>query len=52
MPPPDEIHRGVEIVVGTLVVVGGGGSRKRLWYTTDIIHLPFGMIWDLTVSET
>ena len=29
--PPDEIHRGVEIVVDILVVVGGGGSRKRLW---------------------
>ena len=31
MPPPDEIHRGVEIVVDILVVFGGGGSRKRLW---------------------
>ena len=31
MPPPDETHRGVEIGVDILVVVGGGGSRKRLW---------------------
>ena len=21
-------------------------------YSTDIIHLPFGMYWDLTVNET
>ena len=31
MPSPDETHRGVEIVVDILVLVGGGGSRKRLW---------------------
>ena len=31
MPPPDETHRGVEIVVDNLVVCGRGGSRKRLW---------------------
>ena len=31
MPPPDEIHRGIEIVIDILVVVGGGGSQKRLW---------------------
>ena len=30
MPPPDETHQGVEIV-DILVVVGGGGSGKRLW---------------------
>ena len=30
MPSPDETHRGVEIVVDILVVMGGGGSRKRL----------------------
>ena len=31
LPPPNETHRGVEIVIDILVVVGGGGSRKRMW---------------------
>ena len=27
-------------------------AEQRVGYSTDIIHLPFGMYWDLTVNET